>query len=182
MINIRQLTEEDMRQAMELKVVCWTEELAGMAENTLAVPRELDFWVNWMRTAEEHKDIRLLIGAFEDDKMLGVAFASSAETYDILEKGIELNGLWVYPNERNRGISLRMIIYILDYYLSLGMEKIVIYNLHHSPANKFYHKFSATVARQEYQMDGKLLVDVFLADMLTMKQKLEQSLQKYLDR
>lgn len=37
MINIRQLTESDMQQAIELKVLCWTEELAGKAENTLSV-------------------------------------------------------------------------------------------------------------------------------------------------
>lgn len=180
MINIRQLTEEDMQEAMKLKVLCWTEELAGQADNSLSVSQELEFWVDWMHTAEENNDIRLLIGAFENDKMLGVAFGSFAETDDISENGIELNGLWVYPDERNRGVSLMMIIYILEYYLKLGKEKIIIYNSHHSPSNKFYHKFGAYVERQEYQMDGLLLVDVFLADMLIMKKKLEQSLQKYL--
>lgn len=180
MVNIRQLTEEDMQEAMKLKVLCWTEELAGQVENSLSVSQELEFWVDWMHTAEENNDIRLLIGAFENDKMLGVAFGSFAETDDIPENGIELNGLWVFPDERNRGVSLMMIIYLLEYYLKLGMEKIVIYSVHHSPSNKFYHKFGASVERQEYQMDGLLLVDVFLADMLMMKKKLEQSLQKYL--
>jgi hypothetical protein len=33
MITIRKLTEADMKQAMELKVLCWTEELAGKAIN-----------------------------------------------------------------------------------------------------------------------------------------------------
>lgn len=179
MIQIRLLTEKDLQEAIELKVLCWTEELAGQAENTLSVSQELDFWLEWMRTAEEHHDIRLLIGAFENDKMLGVAFGSFAETYDILEKGIELNGLWVYPDERNRGVALMMMIYILDSYRKMGMETIVIYNSHYSPSNQFYRKFGADVARQEYQMDGQLLVDVFFADMFIMKKKLEQSLQKY---
>lgn len=180
MIEIRLLTEADLQEAVELKVLCWTEELAGRAENTLSVSKELEFWADWMRSAEEQNDIRLLIGAFENDKMLGVAFSSFAETSDILEKGIELNGLWVYPTERNRGASLMMMSYILDYYLELGMEMIVIYNLHYSPSNKFYRKFGASVARQESQMDGKLLVDVFFADMFMMQKKLEQSLRKYI--
>lgn len=180
MIEIRELTEQDMQEAMELKVMCWTEELAGKAENTLCASKELDFWVNWMNSARENNDIRLLIGVFEDDKMLGVAFGSLAETFDIPEKGIELNGLWVYPNHRGRGISLMLIIHILDFYLTKGMEKVVIYNPHHAPSNGFYHKYGAQVVRQDYQMDGRLLVDIFIADIIQMKSRMEESLKKYL--
>lgn len=179
MIKIRQLTEADMQQAIELKILCWTEELAGKAENTLSLSEELDFWVDWMNKAEENHDIRLLIGAFENDKMLGVSFASFAEISDVPEKGIELNGLWVYPEERNRGISLMMINYILDFYLKNGMEKIVVYNHHYAPSNEFYRKFGAKIMRQEHQMKGKLLVDVFLIELLSMKRNIEQSLKKY---
>lgn len=179
MIKIRELTEADMQQAIQLKVLCWTEELAGMAENTLSVSKELDSWVSWMNTAEENNDIRLLIGAFEDDKMLGVAFGSFAETDDIPEKGIELNGLWVYPDQRSKGISLKMIVYMLDFYLDKGMENMVIYNHHESPSNGFYRKFGAQLATQVPQMGGQLLIDVFLTDILSMKKNLECSLKKY---
>lgn len=179
MIEIRQLTEADMQQAIELKILCWTEELAGKAENTLSVSQELDSWVEWMNTAKENNDIRLLIGAFENEKMLGVAFSSFAETYDIPKKGIELNGIWVYPDQRNRGISILMMIYILDFYLAKGMETIVVYNHHYAPSNQFYHKFGAQVSKQEYQMDGRFLVDIFLVDMLSMKRNMEQSIKKY---
>jgi hypothetical protein len=99
MIKIRELKKADMQQAIELRVLCWTEELNGKAENSLSISQELNFWVNWMNTAKENNDIRLLIGAFENDKMLGVAFGSFAETYDIPEKGVELNSLWVYPDQ-----------------------------------------------------------------------------------
>lgn len=179
MIKIRELKEEDMQQAIELKILCWTEELAGKAENNLSLSNELDFWINWMHAAKENNDIRLLIGAFENDKMLGAAMGSFAEPYDISEKGIELNGFWVYPNQRNRGISLMMLKYILDFYLAKGMEKIVIYNHHYAPSNQFYRKFGAQVVRQDYQMNNKLLVDVFLSDMISMKKNIEHSLKKY---
>ena len=43
MIKIRELSKADMQQAIELKVLCWTEELAGKAENTLSISRELEF-------------------------------------------------------------------------------------------------------------------------------------------
>ena len=179
MIEIRNLTEMDMEEAIKLKIMCWTEELAGKAENTLSSSQEIDMWVDWMKTGQENNDIRLLIGAFENEKILGVAFSSFAETYDIPERGIELNGLWVYPNHRDRGISLMMMVYILDFYLAKGMEKIVIYNHHYSSSNKFYRKFDAGIVRQEYQMGGKLLVDVFLSDILPMKKNMEKSLKKY---
>ena len=179
MIKIRILTEEDMKQAIELKIMCWTEELAGKAENTLSVSTELESWMQWMSTAEENNDIRLLIGAFEDDQMLGVAFGSFAETDDISEKGIELNGLWVYPDQRNRGVSLKLMVYMLDFYLKMGMEKMVIYNHHYSPSNGFYHKFGAVLNTQIPQMNGRLLIDVFLTDILSMKANMEHSLIKY---
>ena len=180
MIEIRELKEEDMQQAIELKILCWSEELACKAENTLSLSRELDFWVQWKDAAEENNDIRLLIGAFEKDKMLGVAIGSFAEHFDIPEKGIELNGLWVYPNQRGRGISLMMLKYIMEFYMKKGMDKIVIYNHHYAPSNQFYRKFGAKVVRQEYQMNNKLLIDVFLSDMLSMKKNIEHSLKKYI--
>lgn len=179
MITIRNLTIYDMKEAIQLKVDCWTEELAGKAENTLSYIKELEFWIAWMSSAEENEDVRLLVGAFEDNKMLGVAFASFAEIEDIPEKGIELNGLWVYPEQRGRGISLKLITYILDFYKNIGKEKIVIYNHHYCPSNNFYKKFGANVIRQNEQMGGKLLVDVFLANIDVFKNNIEKSLLKY---
>lgn len=179
MITIRNLTTDDMKEAIQLKVSCWTEELAGKAENTLSYSKELKFWVEWMSSAEENEDVRLLVGAFEEDKMLGVAFASFAETEDISEKGIELNGLWVYPEQRGRGISLKLMDYILDFYKNIDKEKIVIYNHHYCPSNNFYRNFGANVIRQDEQMDGKLLVDVFLADINVFKNNIDISLLRY---
>ncbi len=179
MISIRKLTDDDMKEAIQLRIDCWTEELAGKAENTLDYAEELDMWVNWMNSAKENEDVRLLIGAFEDNKMLGVAFASFAETEDIPEKGIELNGLWVYPEQRGRGISLKLILYIIDFYKNIDKEKIVIYNHNSSSSNQFYRKFGADVVRQDKQMSGKLLIDVFVADIDIFKNNIEKSLLKY---
>lgn len=180
MIRIRELREGDMREAVELRVLCWTDELAGKAENVLDVSEELKMWIEWMNGAKENNDVRLLVGAFEDEKMVGVAFGSFAETYDVAEKGIELNGLWVYPHQRNRGVSLMMLEYMLDFYLEKGMEKIVVYNHHYSPSNQFYRKLGATVLREEYQMGNKLLIDIFIMDIIVMKENIEKALNKYL--
>lgn len=180
MITIRELTEADMKEAIELRILCWTEELAGKAENDLLFSEELEFWIQWMNAAEENKDVRLLIGAFENDKMLGVAIGSFAEDYDIQEKGIELNGLWVYPDQRNRGLSLMLLNYLLEFYEKIGMEKMVVYNHHYSPSNTFYIKLGAKVIKQEYQMDDILLVDIFLIDISLMKENIQSRLTKYL--
>ena len=180
MIQIRQLTDDDMRQAMELKVLCWEEELAGKAENTISLDEEYAFWIDWIHTGEENNDVRLGLGAFEDGRMLGVAFSSFAEDSDIPERGVELNGLWVYPEQRGRGISLRLIDSTLDHFLAFGTEEIVIYCHHYAPSNAFYRRFGAQVKRQEYQMDGKLLVDIFHADIKEMKASIERSLRKHM--
>jgi len=169
-----------MRQAMELKVLCWEEELAGKAENTISLDEEYAFWTSWINEAEEHNDVRLGLGAFENERILGVAFSSFAEEFDIPERGIELNGIWVYPEQRGRGVALRLMKHVLDHFLTLGMKEIVIYCPHHVPSNTFYRRFNAQVKRQEHQMDGKLLVDVFHADVREMKASIERSLRKYM--
>jgi uncharacterized protein (DUF1800 family) len=79
MIRVRHLTENDMEKVFKIKLSCWTEALARKAENTLAMEKQLIFWANWMHTAQEHQDVRLLLGAFEAEQLLGVAFASFAD-------------------------------------------------------------------------------------------------------
>jgi GNAT superfamily N-acetyltransferase len=177
MISIRPLLESELRKMIELKISCWTEELAGKAKNTMSLASELEFWAKWMHTGEKNDDIRLLIGAFENNQMLGVAIGSFAETSDIPEKGIELNGLWVQQASRGRGISLLLMKHLLEYYSD--MERIVIYNHHYAPSNDFYLKFGAKVSKQVYQMSKKLLIDVFTADISTMKSNIEVSLSRY---
>lgn len=178
MIIIRELLDKDMLQAMQLKALCWPEELAGMSDNKLDVDNEYLFWFDWMHSGVENNDVRTLIGAFEDDKMLGVAFASYAEKEDS-DCGIELNGLWIYPELRGRGVSLILVTRLLNYYESLGLKEIVIYNFHNSSSNAFYRKLGAKVYRTEYQMTEKIPTDVFKCDIATMKECMNKSISKY---
>lgn len=179
MIKMRQLNQLEMKEAIALRILCWTEELAGKAENTLTLPDELKSWMEWMSTADENNDIRLLIGAFEDDTMLGVAFASFAEVDDIPTKGIELNGLWVYPGHRNKGISLMLLYDIVNFFQSKGMENMVIYNHHEAPSNQYYRKLGANVIRQDRQMKGALAVDVFMMELSRLKEAITTKLNSY---
>ena len=182
MIIIRQLKENEWRQAMEIKITCWTEELAGKAENALVFSEELDFWTDWMYTATDNADIRVTLGAFENDEMLGVVAGSIAEITDIPEKGIECNGLWVSPSHRNRGVSLRLLLYMLNYFQNFNMEKIVIYNPHYAPSNHFYRKFGVEKLRQDIQIAAgvEILVDVFIIDIEYFKEGLLKTLIRYL--
>lgn len=179
MIEIRNLTNDDMLLAMELKVSCWTEELAGKAENTLNLEKEYKLWTDWMNTPDENNDIRMLIGAFENSNLLGVAFASFVVSKDAPENGIELNGLWVFPQYRGRGISLKLILEILNFFIPLGVTRMEVYNAHYSPSNEFYRKFGGTVIDSEYQLNGKLPVDIFEFDVYNLKNRLEKTVLRY---
>lgn len=180
MIEIRKLTLGDMRQAIELKALCWPEEVGSFAGSGLDIEREYLFWTDWMAKGPENNDVRLLYGAFENGNMLGVAFGSFAEAEDIPEGGIELNGLWVYPQHRGRGISFMLINRILDDYLKLGMKQMVIYNFHDSTSNSFYRKWGCQVIRQDRQTKDELPVDVFLCDISEVNQKMKAALTKYI--
>lgn len=181
MIIIRELQDKDMQQAVHLKALCWPEELAGMSEKKLDIDKEYTFWFDWMHTGIENNDVRSLLGAFEDDRMLGVAIASYAEKEDS-DCGIELNGLWVYPEMRGRGISLMLMTKLLNYYETLGLKEIVIYSFHNSSSNSFYRKFGASVLKMELQIDEQIQVptDVFKCDIVTMKECINKSLSKYI--
>lgn len=179
MIEIRDLDQFDLEEMVKLKIQCWTEELAGKAENTLSFQEELDFWTKWSSACDGNNDVRLLIGAFEGEELLGVAIGSFAEQTDIPESGIELNGLWVSQNHRNKGVSLFLLEYLLDDYKKINKEVMVIYNLHDSPSNSFYRKFGCVQSNQVNQMQGKLLVDIFKIKIDDFLKNVRCSLVKY---
>lgn len=171
---IRELHDNDLLKAIQLKVQCWPEELAGMSDKKLDVEKEYLFWFEWSHQGIDNNDIRTLIGAFENDDLLGVAFCSLAETED-LDHGIELNGLWVAPHARGRGISFKLLSKIIDYYVNLGFKEIVIYNFHNSSSNSYYRKLGAMVLRTEYQLEECVPVDVFQCDIKTMKDNITKN-------
>ena len=181
MIEIRQLKEKEWQQAMELKITCWTEELAGKAENDLVLSEQLDFWVDWMYKATDNNDIRVTLGAFEDNELIGVVAGSIAEKTDISEKGIECNGLYVSSKHRNRGVSLRLLVYLLNYFQKFGMEHIIIYNHRYAPSNNFYRKFGVKEIRQDIQVAAgvELLIDVFTIGIDNFKDALTKTLSRY---
>ncbi len=162
---VRNLTPDNLKQAIQLKIACWPEQLAGVAENDLSLAKEYAFWLDWMNTAEEHNDMRMLIGIFHEEKLAGAAFASFAEEHDCAQGGIELNGLWVDEGYRGRGLSVFLLRHIVDCYQKKGKEKLVVYCHHYAPSNKFYRKLGGKVLRQDRQMAGALLVDIFEFDL-----------------
>lgn len=180
MITIRPLIESEIEDAMKLKIESWTEELAGKAENTLSLKEEIGYWSNWTARGMLVGDIRLLIGAFEEDLLVGIAAGSLADYEDISEYGIELNLLAVAKTHRGLGIAVQLILCIVDFYIPIGAQKIVIYNHHDAPSNSFYYRFGARILRVDMQENGVLTIDVFIADILDFKKKLEESvLHKY---
>ena len=179
MIAVRELADSELKAVMRIKAECWTEELAGRGENTIDEQAEYKYFSEWKSSAGECGDIRLLIGAFEGDMLLGAAFASLAEPEDVMKNGIELNGLWVERGHRDRGVSLLLLKFIFDFFIPKGMTKMVVYNHHFAPSNSYYRRFGAQVNRQEHQMGGKLLIDVFICDIDEMREHIARSLAHY---
>jgi GNAT superfamily N-acetyltransferase len=179
---IRPLQFEDYDQAVDLKISCWDEELAGIAPNRLVKSEELDFILQWVATAEEHQDIRLVYGAFEGDELLAFAAASIAEPSDAAH-GIELNYLFVKKDHRGQGLALRLIDTLLADFSGKGFEHVIVYNHHYAPSNAFYRKFGGTVMRQDIQgtPPDRLQIDVFVFDFLRFKEVIAQAVQFYGD-
>ena len=160
-MTIQKLTKQTLKDAIILKIACWTEELNGVLENTLSFDEEYAFWLDWMQTGKKHSDQRCLYGMFENEKLIGAIFTSFAEDYDH-PNAIEINGLWVDPLYRGLHIAKKLLGFTLKKYQHQKKEKVIVYNHHDAPSNAFYHRLGGRILRKDLQMDGKLAVDVFI--------------------
>ena len=172
---------DELKDAVDLKIRCWTEELAGVAENTLNPEDELSFYTAWAMSEKENNDRRILLGAFSGEELAGAAFGSFAEEYDGMD-AMELNGLWVEDKFRGQGISLMLIKVLIDEYMSIGKQSMIVYNHHFAPSSSYYRKLHGDVIRQVKQLDGQLLVDVFLLPFDPMDKELHEMLEKHKDK
>lgn len=164
MIEIKELEQKDIIKAIEIKESCWPEEIQGKSKAQFERENELAFWSKWMISSAENNDDRKLYGAFENNLLISVIFASFAEPEDSLN-GIEINGLWVDSKHRCKGLSLYLLKKVIEYYLELGRKEIIIYNFHFSSSNPFYKKLGARIIKNTYQLEEKIPVDVFVSDL-----------------
>lgn len=178
MIIIRPIRQSEIPFAVRMKIECWTEELAGMAENTMSFEEELSYWTKWVSQGEEINDVRLFLGAFVDGELAGFISVCFAQICDIPRNGIELNSLAVEKSYRGKRISLYLILAALNYYIPLGARQIVIYSHHFAPSNTYYISLGAGLLRQENRKNGNLIVDVFIIDILNLQRTIEKKIRK----
>jgi GNAT superfamily N-acetyltransferase len=157
------LNKETLKEAIKLKIECWTEELNGIAENDLEFSKTYLFWLNWMNSAEEDNDFRILLGAFVEKKLIGTIFTSLAETLDH-SNAIEINGLFLDKDFRNQGLSYSLMKSALKEYSEMNKTGVIVYSHRKAPSNSFYHHLGGKVIRTDHQMNDLLVVDVFLFD------------------
>lgn len=181
MIEVRALTKDELASAIKLKIHCWQEELAGKVEHELSFEEEMGFYTKWAESEEEHQDRRILLGAFQEGKLLGAAFGSFAEVEDG-EEAMELNGLWVEEDHRGKGISLVLLSVLGKAFRDLGKDQMIVYNHHFAPSNDYYRKLRGEVIRQDRQMNGQLLVDVFRISLEKMEKQLSEMLDQHRDQ
>ncbi len=182
MVIYRELTECDILDAAMLKASCWDEETAGTSSEKPDIVKEHTSFVKWMKTADENADVRLLYGAFDDEKMVGTVFASFVESKDAPEHGFELNGLWVDQGYRRRGIALTLLKKVCEEFRKLGAKKMIVYNYHIAPSNSFYLKFGCNVISTEYQTKDRLQTDIIEGNIEDLITRLSVSLQKVVSR
>ncbi|QVK20752.1 GNAT family N-acetyltransferase [Mycoplasmatota bacterium] len=170
---IRKLNEIEYSLAVELRINFWDEVVAGTVPNPMVKNKELRSMIEWVNTADEHNDIRLLYGAFDNENFMGFAGASIAEESDS-QNGIELNYLFVKEEYRGKGVSLKLLIKLLSEFMTDKFTELVVYNFNCSPSNKYYCKLGGKVKKQAAQINGKLLVDIFSFDIGNLNERLKK--------
>ena len=178
-MEIKILAKDYYKEAMELKVHCATEELAGLAPNNLDVNNEAEFLNNWIDSENKYNDIRLVYSAFIDREFAGFIGSSFIEGKDDIAKGIEINYLFIKEKYRGLGVSLKLLEKSLDTFGRLGVDYIEVYNYHNCPSNKFYRKLGGIVVRTEIQDETyQLPVDIFAFDLSKMLLILREKISK----
>ena len=166
-MNIRRLDEKTLKAAIQLKVKSWQEESAGRFDEPLDDREEYDFYRHWMQSEKAHQDRRLMLGVFDNEKLAATLFASFAEVEDD-PKAFEINGIFVEKSYRGRQLSLVLIREALIFYQALNKQNMIVYNHKYAPSNAFFHALGGRVIRQDNQLEGRLVVDVFSFDVVTL--------------
>lgn len=160
-MELKHLYEEDMNQAITLKLDCWEEELAGKLVWPLKYQQELNFWKHWRHHEFEHNDKRTMLGYYQGRKLLATGFCSFADDVDGGHDAIEINGLWVAKDHRGQNLGSSLFYHLINQPAYGNCNHVILYNHHYAPSNAYYRKLNGVVIRQDLQCDGKMLVDVF---------------------
>jgi hypothetical protein len=168
-MEIRPLEKTSLKEALKFKVHYWNVELDGVVESKITLDETYDFWSKWMDEAHLHDDKRTLLGAFDQDKVVGCIFLSYAEISDH-ERAVEINGLWIDQANRKKRISLELLKKGLSYYID--KEKVIVYNHRFSESNTYYRYLGAELLREDIQ-DEHTKVDVFICDLKALMRRLE---------
>jgi GNAT superfamily N-acetyltransferase len=174
---IRKLdTYSEYGKAIELRVRCWDEELAGYAPNRLDADKELDFLIEWEQSAEENDDVRSIYGVFESGEFAGFAGASYAESSDS-DNGFELNYLFVHEDYRGKAYSFHLMKKLLEEFIADGKTEMIVYSHRHAPSNNLYRKLGGKVIREVVQGgEDHLQIDVFSFDAKKLNTRIQKAL------
>ncbi len=177
-MELKHLYEEDMDQAISLKLACWEEELAGKLVWPLKYQNEFSFWKHWRHNEFEHDDKRTLLGYYQERLLIATGFCSFAKVIDGGHDAIEINGLWVKQSHRNQQLGLSLLYHLITQPAYKACHYVIVYNHHYAPSNDYYKKLNGQVIRVDTQCDGKMIVDVFRFDkkdlIATLKEKLKK--------
>lgn len=168
-MEIRELHDNEIILGSHLRAECWPEECAGIKAKPVDVEKDSAFFMKWRHEANKYNDVRLMLGAFEEGTLLGVAYGSFAEEEDS-PKGYEINGLWVTKNHRGRGLSKLLLSELNATFYKEGKREAVAYNHTLAPSNAYYKYLGFDVVRQVKH--GEMTVDILLADINQLNAKL----------
>lgn len=167
-MEIRPLEKASLKEALKFKVHYWNVELEGVVESKITLEESYLSWSKWMDEAHLYNDKRVLLGAFDQEKILGCIFLSYAETSDH-KSAVEINGLWIDQSYRKKRISVELLKAGLSYYLD--KEKVIVYNHRDSESNAYYRYLGANLLREDIQ-DIHTKVDVFIFDINDLMKRL----------
>ncbi len=175
---IRQLKEQEIRKAAELKQKCWNEDFKGIIPaDAMDLEEEIVRLTNWLKDKKE-VDKRVLYGAFLENEFMGYAGACLAEKKDS-ENGVELKDLFLKKDFRGRNISLKLIKTIIDEYFENQPTDLIIYNWHGSDSNNLYNYLGGRIFKHiTRKVKGEeVLVDVFRWDIKILSSVINEKLQ-----
>ena len=148
-MDIKILRKTDYKEAIKIKEK-YMNSNQELSKNMFDKEKELKFLNDWMN--EKRDDVRIMLGAYEEERLCGFIGGSYAEDYDS-SNGFEINYLFIDEKKQKKGIGKSLIYRLCELFFYEFKDDVIVYTHRELPANAYYKQLGFSGLREEKQGD-----------------------------
>jgi len=159
-ITIRDITEEDIPQVVDIQVEGWRTAYKGIIDDAFLDSINKEELIE--KRKKDYKDGPFIIATIEE-KIVGICrYCDNVLSADSEGYNCEIMALYIKPELKRNGIGKELFCYVRNEFINKGKTKMIIWCLKDNyPSRKFYEKMGGTiVGEHEIEIGGKSYQEV----------------------